>query len=82
MPAEDVEVDVAWPDPEPWERPEAAILERILTQHWDMATCACWVCTAAGALGYRPREKYLRRDRPLVKIGDCWVIDLRAGNHA
>lgn len=38
-----------------------AIVERIMTQHWDMAACDCWVCTEGRAAGCRPREIYLSR---------------------
>lgn len=34
------------------------ILERIMTAHWDMAACYCWVCDAARKVGCRPRGKY------------------------
>jgi len=35
------------------------IVERIMTQHWDMAACRCWVCQAGREAGCRPREEYL-----------------------
>ena len=28
-----------------------AIVERIMTQHWDMAACPCWVCREGRAAG-------------------------------
>ena len=34
------------------------IIEQIMTQHWDMAACRCWVCEAGRALGHRPNDKY------------------------
>lgn len=35
------------------------IIERIMTMHWDMAACPCWVCRAGRDAGMRPRDKYL-----------------------
>ena len=35
-------------------------LERIMTQHWDMIACRCWVCVEAREEGCRPREVFLR----------------------
>lgn len=37
-----------------------AIIERIMTQHWDMAACRCWICVGGREAGCRPRERYLR----------------------
>lgn len=47
------------------------ILETILTQHWDLGSCPCWVCVEARAIGCRPREDYLPghgRERPTVRV--------------
>ncbi len=35
------------------------IVERIMTEHWDMAACNCWVCQAGDILGLGARDKYL-----------------------
>ncbi len=35
------------------------IVERIMTQHWDMAACSCWVCRDGREAGCRPRVEYL-----------------------
>lgn len=35
------------------------IVERIMTAHWDLAACCCWVCRAGRAAGYSPRERWL-----------------------
>lgn len=35
------------------------IVERIMTAHWDMASCRCWVCKTGRELGLRPRPKWL-----------------------
>jgi hypothetical protein len=43
--------------------PFREIIERIMTAHWDLASCRCWVCTAGREAGCRPREEYqLHRD--------------------
>lgn len=44
------------------------IVERILTQHWDMAACRCWICEAGREAGCRPREQYLPRTEKLVTV--------------
>lgn len=36
------------------------IIERIMTAHWDMAACPCWVCKSGRELGFRPRKDYQR----------------------
>ena len=41
------------------------IVEIIMTQHWDMAACNCWVCTKGREAGCSPMEKYL----PMRKKG-------------
>ena len=38
------------------------IIEVIMTQHWDMAACPCWVCKKGRKAGFRPREDYLSRN--------------------
>lgn len=35
------------------------IIERIMTQHWDMVACHCWICDAGRELGYETKEEYL-----------------------
>lgn len=40
------------------------IVERIMTQHWDMAACCCWVCNEGRAAGCRPRDQYLAFKHP------------------
>ena len=34
------------------------LVEIILTQHWDLAACPCWVCEEGRAIGCRPRGVY------------------------
>lgn len=35
------------------------IIERIMTQHWDLDACPCWICKAARKINCYPRNKYL-----------------------
>lgn len=35
------------------------IVERIMTAHWDMVSCPCWVCQAGYELGFAARDAYL-----------------------
>ena len=35
------------------------IIERIMSFHWDLTACQCWVCRAGRELGYGSRLKYL-----------------------
>ena len=39
------------------------IIEIIMTKHWDIFACRCWICKEGRELGCRPREKYLKTDR-------------------
>lgn len=35
------------------------LIERIMTEHWDIAACPCLFCHEANKLGFRPREVHL-----------------------
>jgi len=35
------------------------IVERIMTQHWDVAVCSCWVCQEGRKAGCHPMDSYL-----------------------
>lgn len=35
------------------------IVERIMTMHWDIFACHCWVCEAGRKAGCRPRDQFL-----------------------
>lgn len=37
----------------------AAIIERKMTEHWDVDACPCWFCEAGRGLGLAPRAEYL-----------------------
>ena len=37
-----------------------AIVERVMTAHWDMAMCQCWFCQMGRDAGCGPQERYLR----------------------
>ena len=36
------------------------IIEIIMTQHWDMIACPCWICRMGCEAGCHPREEHLR----------------------
>ena len=47
------------------------IVERIMTQHWDMAACDCWICEAGRTAELHPRSDYLHdadRARSLERV--------------
>lgn len=48
------------------------IIERIMTQHWDMAACKCWICSEGRKLGYRAKDEYLKHKSEL-KLGRVMV---------
>jgi hypothetical protein len=59
--------------------PLVAIVERIMTQHWDMAACMCWVCEEGRVAGCRPREMYQgfkheEQRREPVRVGSVWML--------
>ena len=35
------------------------IIRQIMTMHWDMDACRCWVCEAGRELGFHANEAYL-----------------------
>ena len=51
------------------------IVERIMSAHWDMAACPCWVCVRGRELGLHPRGTLLshvngnRRKYPVPASG-------------
>lgn len=34
------------------------LIERVMTEHWDIASCSCLFCCEARKLGFRPRDGY------------------------
>lgn len=34
------------------------LIERVMTEHWDMMACWCRFCREGRALGFRPRDGY------------------------
>lgn len=36
-----------------------AMVERQMTEHWDIDACQCWFCREGRAAGCRPRGEYL-----------------------
>jgi hypothetical protein len=51
------------------------IIEIIMTQHWDLKMCDCWVCRAGRELGYAPRETYLYLKLPHLIFADRSAYD-------
>lgn len=37
------------------------IVTEIMTQHWDLIACACWVCKAGRRIGLGAVEEHLPR---------------------
>ncbi len=50
------------------------IVERIMTQHWDMAACDCWICKEGRKAGCAPRDEYLPH-KSNIKCGGVTVTD-------
>jgi hypothetical protein len=46
------------------------IVERVMTLHWDLAACRCWLCVAGRNLGCGPRERYLGYALDEIRIWD------------
>ena len=44
------------------------IIERIMSQHWDMAACHCWICEAGRKLGYGAKSEYLSHNSE-IQVG-------------
>lgn len=44
------------------------IIETIMSIHWDMEACNCWVCIEGRKLKCYPRPIYLKTDRKMVTI--------------
>ena len=34
------------------------LIERVMTEHWDIGACPCTFCETARTLGFRPRSCY------------------------
>lgn len=43
------------------------IIETVMTQHWDLAACPCWVCEEGREAQCRPRDIYLSYRHPEAK---------------
>ena len=44
------------------------IVEQIMTQHWDLKSCECWVCHAGRKAGLRPKDIHLKNKHPDVEV--------------
>ena len=58
------------------------IIERIMTTHWDLAACPCWICEAGRKLGYHPREGYPTSERWYKKHWSSDSVATVAGKSA
>jgi len=49
------------------------IVEQIMTQHWDLIACHCWVCQAGRRTGIGPVKEHLQHVSgyvfPRVEVG-------------
>lgn len=50
------------------------IVERIMTMHWDMAACQCWVCQEGRKAGCRARVEYGSQSE--LKLERCIVAQI------
>lgn len=46
------------------------LVDKIMTQHWDLAACRCWICEAGREAGCGPKNEYLHLSLARVKVGD------------
>ncbi len=47
------------------------IVERIMTAHWDIFACNCWVCRSARQFGLAPQDEYLQHKNDNRKNFPC-----------
>ena len=40
------------------ERSAEELIERVMTEHWDLGACPCMFCVTSHGLGFRPRACY------------------------
>jgi len=58
------------------------IVERLMTAHWDLAACRCWLCQAGDELGFHARDAYLQHkhgnaeSHPVVRL-ECGSRSVR-----
>ena len=49
------------------------IVTQIMTQHWDLHACQCWICLAGRRVGIGPVKEHLQRVSgyvfPRVEVG-------------
>ena len=44
------------------------IIEIIMTQHWDMKSCDCWICSEGRKLKLSPKRTHLRNKFMYVDV--------------
>lgn len=49
------------------------IVERIMTSHWDIRACPCWVCEAGRDLGFCARDEYFGLINH--RYPDPWILE-------
>jgi hypothetical protein len=47
------------------------LIERVMTEHWDIGACPCFFCKTARGLGFRPRDSY-PTNPPTSILDDRW----------
>ena len=64
-----VNLEEAWAvETEPMLPTAVDIVERIMTQHWDMRACPCWICQAGNRIRCRPRESHMGWSRTATAL--------------
>lgn len=59
------------------------VVERIMSAHWDMAACKCWVCDYGRCAGFHAKEEYLphrlnNRNRQPVPLSSEFIPKVSA----
>ena len=64
----------------PLEMKPEEIIERIMSQHWDISACHCWICEAGRENGLGSRSDYLRQNDPTAKgLGQVAILNYQTG---
>lgn len=57
----------------PFDEQATVIVEIIMSQHWDMVACQCWICVEGRKAGCRPRDRYLGYKMLDARRARVWV---------
>ncbi len=41
-----------------WQMSPQELIERVMTEHWDMAACRCAFCDEGRKMGFHPQGRY------------------------